>query len=88
MGNESWLYSYDPEPKQQSSQWKSLQSPKCKKSPAGPECNKEHAHWFFDTKGIVHREFVPCNTHFEILEGKCATKKTRILAQPQLAPSS
>jgi hypothetical protein len=35
---------------------------KCKKGAAGPEFNKEHAHCFFDVKGIVHREFVPHNT--------------------------
>jgi hypothetical protein len=27
-----------------------------------PEFNKEHAHCFFDVKGIVHREFVRRNT--------------------------
>jgi hypothetical protein len=32
------------------------------KRPAGPDFNKEHAHCFFDVKGIVHREFVPPNT--------------------------
>ena len=31
-GDESWVYSYDPETKQQSSQWKSLTSPRPKKS--------------------------------------------------------
>jgi hypothetical protein len=35
---------------------------KSKKVAAGPEYNKEHAHFFFDVKGIVHREFVPPNT--------------------------
>jgi hypothetical protein len=32
---------------------------KSQKGAAGPEFNKEHAHCFFDVKGIVHREFVP-----------------------------
>jgi hypothetical protein len=35
---------------------------KSKKGVAGPEFNKEHAHFFFDVKGIVHYEFVPPNT--------------------------
>jgi hypothetical protein len=35
---------------------------KNKKGVAGPEFNKENAHYFFDVKGIVHREFVPPNT--------------------------
>jgi len=30
-GDESWLYNYDPETKQQSSQWKTLYSPQPKK---------------------------------------------------------
>jgi histone-lysine N-methyltransferase SETMAR len=30
MGDESWVYSYDPETKQQSSQWKSPTSPRPK----------------------------------------------------------
>jgi hypothetical protein len=33
---------------------------KSRKGAAGPEFSKEHAHcFFFDVKGIVHREFVP-----------------------------
>jgi hypothetical protein len=35
---------------------------KSKEGAAGPEFNKEHAQFFFDMKGIVHREFVPPNT--------------------------
>jgi hypothetical protein len=57
-GDESWIYGYDPETKQQSSQWKSPQSSRAKKA----QFNKEHAHCFFNMKGIVHHEFVPPNT--------------------------
>jgi hypothetical protein len=32
---------------------------KRQKGAAGPEFNKEHAHCFFNVKGIVHHEFVP-----------------------------
>jgi hypothetical protein len=35
---------------------------KRKKGAAGPEFNEEHAHCFFDVKGIVNREIVPSNT--------------------------
>jgi hypothetical protein len=42
--DEYWIYGYDPETKQQSSQWKS------KKGAAGPEFNKKHAHYFFSTR--------------------------------------
>jgi hypothetical protein len=50
------------EAKQQLSHWKSPQSPTAKKGEAGPEFNKEHAHSFFDMKGIIHCEFIPSNT--------------------------
>jgi hypothetical protein len=33
-----------------------------KKGTAGLELNKEDAHWFFDVKRIVRREFVLPNT--------------------------
>jgi hypothetical protein len=69
---------------------------KSQKGTAGPEFNKEHAHCFFDVKGIVHREFVPskitvnsdfyCDVLRRLRENVRATKKTGTLAQPQLAP--
>jgi hypothetical protein len=31
-GDESWIYDYDPETKQQTSQWESLQSPRAKQA--------------------------------------------------------
>jgi hypothetical protein len=62
MGDKSLIYGYDREIKKQSSQWKSSQSQRAKKGAAGLEFNKEHAHCFFDVKGIVHRELVPPNT--------------------------
>jgi hypothetical protein len=80
MGNESWIYGYDPETKQQSSQWKSLQSSRA---------NKVQQVWsFFDVKGIVHRGFVLPNTmvnydfylYCDVLktpERKCVTKKNK-----------
>jgi hypothetical protein len=41
--DKSWIYSYDPETKQQILQFKSPQSPRAKKGVAGREFNKEHA---------------------------------------------
>jgi hypothetical protein len=46
MGDESWIYGYDPETKQQSSQWKSPQSPRAKKAWQIWSSTK-HAHCFF-----------------------------------------
>jgi histone-lysine N-methyltransferase SETMAR len=45
-GNESWIYSYDPETKQQTSQWKMMSKVKSMLTN------------FFDIKGIVHKAFV------------------------------
>jgi hypothetical protein len=62
MGDESWISGYDPETKQQLSQWKNPQSPSEKKGVAGPELNKDHLLLFLDVKEIVHCEFVSPNT--------------------------
>ena len=56
-GDETWVYAYDPETKTQSSQWKSLGSPQPKK--ARQVRSKSMWIYFFDQKGIVHKEFVP-----------------------------
>lgn len=60
-GDESWIYGYDPETKQQSSQWKSPTSPRPKKARQVKSKVKSMLLVFFDTKGIVHKEFVPPN---------------------------
>ncbi|GFX71170.1 mariner Mos1 transposase [Trichonephila clavipes] len=39
--DESWIYGYDPETKQQSSQWKNPGSPRPKKARQGQTVNKE-----------------------------------------------
>jgi histone-lysine N-methyltransferase SETMAR len=57
-GDEKWVYGYDPETKQQSSKWKSPNSPRPKKSASGSQQCQEHD-LFFDIKDIVHKEFVP-----------------------------
>jgi len=52
-GDESWVYGYDPETKQQSSQWKGPSSPRPKNK------TKDMLLAFFDSKGIVHHEYAP-----------------------------
>jgi hypothetical protein len=61
MGDENWIYGYDPETKQQSSQWKILQSPRDKKAWQIRNSTKNML-VFFDVMGIVHHEFAPPNT--------------------------
>jgi len=56
-GDESWVYGYDPETKQQSSQWKSPGSPRPKKARQSRSATKSMLIVFFDILGIVHHEF-------------------------------
>jgi len=58
-GDESWVYEYDPETKQQSSQRKSPGSPKPKKARQSRSPAKNMLIVFFDIRGIVYHEFVP-----------------------------
>jgi hypothetical protein len=52
------VYGYDPETKQQSSQWKSPNSPRPKKARHVRSNVKPMLIVFFDIQGIVHKEFV------------------------------
>ena len=56
--DESWVYGYDPETKQQSSQWKTPSSPRPKKCTNFPATSSQ-CRSFLDFQGIVHKEFVP-----------------------------
>lgn len=58
-GDESWCYGYDPETKQQSSQWKTPASPRPKKARQVKSNVKTMLICFFDVRGVVHMEFVP-----------------------------
>ena len=59
MGDETWVYAYEPETKTQSSQWKSPGSPRPKNARQVRRNIKSMLICFFDQKGIVHKEFVP-----------------------------
>jgi len=88
-GDESWVYGYDPEPKQQSSQWKSSTSPKSPTSRSPKKARQVKSNvksmivTFFDIKGIVHKEFVPAgqtvNSGFscDVLWGLCENVRRR-----------
>lgn len=58
-GDESWIYGYDPETKQQSSQWKTPGSPRPKKARQVRSKIKVMLLVFFDADGIVHHEYTP-----------------------------
>jgi hypothetical protein len=57
--DETWVYGYDPETKQQLSQWKSPNSQWLKKACQIRSNVKSMLITFFDIQGIVHKEFIP-----------------------------
>ena len=57
-GVETWVYGYDPETKQQSSLWKSPNSPRLKKTRQFRSNVKSMLIVFYDIHGIDHKEFV------------------------------
>ena len=58
-GDGSWVYGYDPETKQQSSQWKHPDEPRPKKARQSRTHVKSMMIIFFDCEGGVHYEFAP-----------------------------
>ena len=58
-GDESWIYGYDPETKQQSSQWTGPSSPRPKKGCQVQSKTKVMLLAFFNSEGIVHHEYAP-----------------------------
>lgn len=58
-GDETWCFQYNPETKRQSSAWKHPSEPKPKKTRQEKSKIKSMLTCFYDSKGIVHKEFVP-----------------------------
>lgn len=58
-GDETWCFLYDPQHKRQSSEWKSLTSPRTKKFKVDRSKGKVMLEVFFDYRGIIHFEFIP-----------------------------
>jgi len=57
--DESWVFDYDPETKRQSSEWHMKSCPRPKKARMSRSKVKTIIIVFFDSRGIVHKEFVP-----------------------------
>jgi len=57
--DETWVFTYDPETKRQSMQWKSTSSPRPKKARMSRLKFKAILIVFFDIQGIVMAEWVP-----------------------------
>jgi hypothetical protein len=58
-GDESWVHDYDPQTKRQSEDWHTKSSPRPKKARVSRSRVKIMIKVFFDSRGIVHKEFVP-----------------------------
>jgi hypothetical protein len=58
-GDETWCFAYDPETKRQSSEWVGETSPRPKKLKFQRSRIKTMLIFFFDSQGVVHKEFVP-----------------------------
>jgi len=58
-GDESWVFGNDPETKLQSEEWHTKRSPRPKKACMSRSRVKTMIIVFFDSLGIVHKEFVP-----------------------------
>jgi len=58
-GDESWILEYDPEKKCQSWEWHIVNSPRPKKARMSKSKIKSMLICFFESQGIVHKEFVP-----------------------------
>jgi len=77
-GDETWLYDYDLETKQQPLQWKTPSSPWPKKARQVRSNIKSILFIFLDIRGIVHKEFVPPG---QTVNGKFYCKVLRRLRQ-------
>jgi len=58
-GDETWCFQYDPETKRQSAEWRPQNEPATKKPRFEKSKVKTMLICFYDSKGIVHHEFVP-----------------------------
>jgi len=58
-GDETWCHQFDPESKRQLMEWRSPSSPRPKKSRLQKSKGKTLLIAFFDSDGIIHKEFVP-----------------------------
>jgi len=66
---ESWILEYEPETKRQSREWHTANSPRPKKARMSKSKIKSMLVCFFDSQGIIHKEFVPPGQTVKIFIG-------------------
>ena len=87
-GDESWVFEYDPETKKQSMQWVEKGGSRPKKARMSKSKIKSLLIAFYDSKGLVHHEFVPqgqtvnAKFYLEVLE---RLRKRVVRIRPELA---
>ncbi|XP_071083734.1 histone-lysine N-methyltransferase SETMAR-like [Haliotis cracherodii] len=57
--DETWVYHFDPESKQESMEWKHATSPKTKKFKATRSTKNVMMTIFWDSKGVIHIDYLP-----------------------------
>jgi len=67
FGDERWFFQYDPETKCQSSEWRSEGSPRRNKAHISNSKEKCMLVCFFDSMGIVHKEWLVLDRHSLLL---------------------
>ena len=82
--DETWCFHYDPTTKRQSAEWKSPASPKAKKVRLQKSKVKTMLVCFYDSKGIIHHEFVPGSFYLSVLE--CLWKRIHCVRPEYSAP--
>ena len=80
-GDESWVYGYDPETKQQTSQWEGPSSPQSKNGHQVRCKTKVMLLAFFESECIVHHEYTPdgqtINKEFYLEVLRCLRESVR-----------
>ena len=78
-GDETWVYKFNIQTSQQSSEWQTRGEPKLKKPSQSRSKVKVMLIVFFDIRGMVHHEFVPegqtVNKEYYLAVLKCLREK-------------
>ena len=74
-GDETWCFQYEPETKRQISKWQPQEKPKPEKTRQEKSKIKSMLICFYDSKGIIHKEFVSTGQTVNAVFGQNTVKK-------------